>query len=109
MLLRQAGTTDPTEVWRAILETNGQLSVLLYADRCAPTAADLQVKVAARNLPVTIISDGRILRQNLHKLGLDQRWLTKQLKAKGLTSKEVFLFTHHPDGTQYWLRQEEPR
>jgi len=105
-LLRQSGTTDPTEVWRAILETNGQLSVLLYADQCPPTAKELHVRVAARSMPVTIISDGRVLRHNLRQLGLDNHWLSAQLKQQNLTQKEVFLFTHSTDGTQYWLPRE---
>lgn len=106
-LLRQAGTIDPSQVWRAILETNGQLSVLRYAAQEPAAAADAGIRVKAHSLPVTILSDGRLLRCNLQKLGRDMRWLQRQLDRQGLTMREVFLFTCAADGTQYWLRKRE--
>lgn len=36
--------------------------------------------------------DGRIMGENLRRMGLDTKWLEKQLKAQGYKSeKEIFL------------------
>ncbi len=106
-LLRQTGTIDLTQVWRAILETSGQLSVLLYTKDEPASAADVGVRVKARSMPITIISDGRILDQNLQALRQTRKWLDRQLDRQGLNIKDVFLFTCASDGTQYWLRRKE--
>ena len=105
-LLRQAGTVDLTEVWQAILETNGQLSVILRAE-CAPASAkDAGIRVKQVAVPVTVISDGRLLRQNLTALGHDQAWLEEQLRKQQTRTEDVFLFMQEPGGRQYWLGRE---
>lgn len=80
-LLREQGVLDLSQVQYAILETNGQISVL----RDDPAQPQL--------LPFTIISNGKLLRQNLTLSGHDTRWLQKLLKKRGCTQKDVFLLT----------------
>ena len=63
--LRAKGYTDPATVKYAILETNGQLSVLPYANQKPPTAQQLQVSAEESGLPLVVISDGRLLEHNL--------------------------------------------
>ena len=70
------------EVQFAILETNGSLTVFPY-----PPAPQKQ------ELPYTVISDGRILRENLHLLGRDEGWLHKKLRGKSLMPEDVLLMT----------------
>ncbi|MBQ3549172.1 MAG: DUF421 domain-containing protein [Oscillospiraceae bacterium] len=97
--LRLQGILSPTQVKYAILETGGQLSVLLRADQQPITAQQMGIPVEDDvHLGVVIVSDGHLLEQNLHKLGLDENWLHKQLQRHGLTHhRQVFLLT--VDGT----------
>lgn len=38
------------------------------------------------------IMDGRVLDENLHRMGVDAAWLTRKLRAQGVDNpKEVFL------------------
>lgn len=105
--LRSRGYTDPAAVKYAILETNGQLSVLPYANQKPPTAQQLGTSVQESGLPLVIISDGRLLEQNLQARGLDHIWLDKQLKARDCPAPQaVFLMTVDENGGVYLARKD---
>ena len=92
--LRMKGVTDLSTVKYAILETNGQLSVLPFAAQQPPTAQDLNLHLPEPGLPVVLINDGRLIRRSLDRLGLNDGWLEKQLKAHKVDRVEdVFLMT----------------
>ncbi len=92
--LRLQGYTDLADVQYAILETNGQLSVLPYARRKPPVAEDMDVPVSDSGLPIVLINDGRLLSHNLKKSGLNETWLNKRLAEHKLHSvKQVYLMT----------------
>ena len=80
--LRKEGVLAMEEVQFAILETNGSLTVFPYPP-----------KPQKQELPYTVISDGRILRENLHLLGRDEGWLRKKLRGKSLRPEDVLLMT----------------
>ena len=106
--LRMKGYTDLTQIKYAILETNGQLSVLPYADQQPPTAAQLDVKTQEGGLPVILISDGRLLEENLHISGHDRNWLDKQLRRRNCPSPaDVFLMTVDEAGKVYISPRQE--
>ena len=90
--LRGKGYTDLSAVKYAILETNGQLSVLPYANQKPPAARDLKVTVSELGLPRVLVSDGRLMEHNLKALGHDRPWLDKQLAQRGCRDlSSVFL------------------
>ena len=91
----------------AILETNGQLSTLLYAKEQPASARDAGIRVRETELPVTIISAGRILAENLHLAGRDGGWLEAELKRRSLTAEQVLLLTIDAAGTVYLVRKED--
>ena len=92
--LRMKGVTDLSTVKYAILETNGQLSVLPFAAQQPPTAQDLNLHLPEPGLPVVLINDGRLIRRSLDRRGLNDGWLEKQLKAHKVDRVEdVFLMT----------------
>lgn len=105
-LLRQSGTVDLQQIWQATLETNGQVSVLLRAEHMPASAKDAGIQVKQIAVPVSIISDGKVLRRNLEALGHDRAWLDEQLRQRKMRVKDVFLFTQEPGGKQYWLPRE---
>lgn len=105
--LRLQGVTDISTVKYAILETSGQLSVLLFEAHQPVTPAQMQLAPSVATLPLVLISDGRVLEDNLHYLGLEHNWLEKQLRAHGAHSaKEVFLLTCDQDGNVYFTGKE---
>lgn len=105
--LRIQGYTDLSAVKYAILETNGQLSVLPYANQKPPTARDMKVSVEEGGLPRVVVSDGRLLEHNLKALGHDRPWLDRQLSQRGCKDvSKVFLLLVNEEDAIYFAKKE---
>ena len=91
--LRQKDIMDPTTVRYAILETGGNLSVFPYPEYEPAAARDAGVPVESLKAPITVVSDGRVLSDNLKKAGKNQKWLEKALQKQGVTLEQTFLLT----------------
>ena len=108
--LRMKNITDISTVKYAILETNGQISVLPFANQSPPTARDLKVPTEEAGLPIVIINDGRVLEHNLQSRGYDRNWLSKQLNIHGAKGpEEVYLLTSDELGRVYFAPKEETK
>ena len=106
--LRIQGYTDVQTVKFALLETNGQLSVLPYAAEKPATAAQMGIATQETGLPIVLVSDGHLLSHNLKGLGYEAVWLEKQLSSHGLSSpKQAFLLTVDETGTTYCVPKKE--
>lgn len=105
--LRIQGYVDLQAIKFAVLETNGQLSVLLRTSQLPVTAAQMKIKPQETGLPVIVISDGHLLSRNLEAQGRNEKWLYRQLAGHGLTSpKQVFLLTVDQLGNTYCVPKE---
>ena len=107
--LRGQGISTIGDVKYAVLETNGQLSILPYTKEApiTPLAADLAVKDRV-TLPILVINDGHVMEDNLLASGHDKKWLTKQLSKRKLKSpREVFLMTVDEENTVICVAKEE--
>ena len=105
--LRLQGITDLSTVKYAILENSGQVSVLLYPQHQPVTPAQMNLTPDEQGLPLVIISDGKILQQNLTLRNLDRAWLQDQLAQHGHSKPEqVFLLTVDESGTVYYVPKE---
>ena len=49
--------------------------------------------IVVEQLPITVVSDGRLLRENLQKSGKTEAWLQKTLKKEKATVKSTWLLT----------------
>lgn len=106
--LRMAGITDLSSVKYAVLETTGRISVLPYVQDQPVTPRAMGLKPREGGLPITIISDGRVLRRNLRARNLSQSWLDQELASRGMKSpREVFLLTVDEGGKVYFSPKEE--
>jgi len=102
--LRMKGFTDISTVKYAILETNGRLSVLPYADQLPVTARQMAVASDELGLPVVIINDGRVLERNLKSRGLNGEWLEKRLVEHDVRSpQDVYLLTVDEQNRVYFV------
>lgn len=104
--LREQGIMDISTVKYAILETNGQISAFPYAKYQPPNAMAAGISAKDDELPYTIISDGRLLTDNLQKSGKDRAWLEKLLRQHNCPQKEVFLLTVDRKNTVYFCKRD---
>lgn len=104
--LREKDIMDLNTVKYAILETNGQISTMLYAKHQPPTAKDLNVDVKDDHLPVTLISGGQLLKKNLAIADRSELWVEGLLKKHQCTVKQVFLLTVDQAGQIYLVLKE---
>ena len=107
--LRGQGISDLREVKYAVLETSGQVSVLLRSDAQPVTPAQLSMNAADDPfLPVLLINDGRLLRDNMKKMDVDDAWLRRQLKREHLKDpSQVFLLSLDQGGNVICQAKED--
>ncbi len=107
MHLREKNIFDLSTVKFAILETNGQLSTLLYGKDLPPSAEDLGTQVKESQLPITLISDGHIMEENLSLSGKDLLWLEIELKKRNCSLENTFLLTLDGSGKVYFVPRND--
>lgn len=99
LLLREKNIFKISDVEIAILETNGQLSVLKKTSQQPVTPQMLKMVLKQEKAPTLLIVDGQILYKNLATLGYTEEWLMKEIRKQGATNTdEVFLAQVSSDG-----------
>lgn len=104
-LLRQSGVTDLSTVQYAILETNGNLSILPFPKHEPATAKDAGIRVSKRDLPITLISNGRLMKKNLPVAQVDRAWIDRTLSQHRLRIRDVYLLTLEASGKMYLAKK----
>ncbi|RDZ04518.1 DUF421 domain-containing protein [Priestia megaterium] len=108
MLLREKNIFSTQEVDYAVLEPDGQLSVLKKVDQQSVTKKDLKVEaVKPLYVPTEIIVDSKVIVRNLEELNLSQNWLEKQLHQSGVSLQDVFYAEIQSDGTLYIDKRQD--
>lgn len=105
-VLRLQDVFDITEVSYAILETNGNLSVLLKPQNRQVTVKDAGLKPEADVIPMLIVSDGIIIKEGLKLINKDEKFIQKILKIRKLDLKDVFLLTADRDGNYNLVKKD---
>ncbi len=106
--LREKDVLDLSHVQYAILETDGNLSVFPYPAYSPASAKDADIHPGKQYLPITIVEDGYLSRENLKKAGKDQAWLEKILSQKQADIPGTFLLTVDEGDHVLWLGREIP-
>lgn len=101
-LLRNKDVFDLSQVDFAIIEPNGQLSVLKKPEYEPLTAADMNITKSSTGISTELIYDGVLIDQNLKQLNKTKKWIMHELKIQGIKHlSEVFLATLTPSGSLY--------
>ena len=105
--LREKDVFDLSTVKYAILETDGELSVMLYAENRTVSLKDCGISAQEEELPYTLISNGVLLWQNLQASGYEKTQLREELRRRRCRIKDVFLMTVDRNGKLLFVRKEK--
>ena len=101
MDMRLQNASDLSEVDYAVLESNGQISVIKKSQYQSLTPNDMLKQTSPKGYPTVLIQDGRIIEANLKKVGT-KGWLEQQLQKHGiLHHSDCFLMTMDEGGSIY--------
>lgn len=103
---RLQGIGTPEDVYYAVLEQNGQLSVILRADKAPLSASDARGKVTERGMAHALIVDGEISKKALDSAKKSEEWLKRICAKKNLTVSDVFLLTVNDNEDIYIINKE---
>ena len=105
--LRNQGILDIASVEYAVLETNGQLNIILAPAQQPVTAEQMHMETENTGYFSILINNGRILRDNLKRMGRDERWLQKQVQQRGAQCiADVYLLMMNDAGQIYFAAKE---
>lgn len=99
--LRSKNAFNLADVEFAVMETTGDVNVLLKSDKKPVTPHDLHQKVNPTSEPETVILDGNILDEGLKNIGLNREWLKVQLSSSGVSLDNVFIAQADSSGDLY--------
>lgn len=103
--LRMNGYSSISEIEYAILETNGEISIIPKSNVRPICADDLGLDVKQSSLYKNIIKDGKLEQNNLKEIGKDVKWVDDIVASEGTSIKNVFLMSS--DGETYFLQRKE--
>lgn len=106
-LLRGQDVFDISDVAYAVLEVNGDLSVLLKSGAQNVKVRDMNIKTDKEDLPLPVISDGKIIHESLKSLQTDRAAVIKKLGKKKLDVGDVFLMTLDRGGNFTVIEKED--
>lgn len=100
--LREQGYFTLSQIQYAIVETNGKISVMAKSEFSPPTCQDLKVDVDENFIPITLICEGKILKENLALSNLSEEKV-KEIVKKQTSSKikDVLVLTIEQSGDGY--------
>lgn len=107
-MIRQCNYYSFDQVLYAIIETNGKMSVI-PTSACAPaTAEDVGKNNPPASLPHVVISDGKLIKEELKAVSLDSKKLNKIIKYLNINSiKDIIIFSIDDAGKIYYQLKSE--
>ncbi|MGD8191953.1 DUF421 domain-containing protein [Brevibacillus ginsengisoli] len=100
--LRMKDVFRVADVEFALMETSGDVSILLKAENQPVTPKHLNLRVSPAEEPQAVIIDGVMMDESLSNLGLNRNWLDAELKKAGVALENVFLGQVDNAGSVYF-------
>ncbi|MFC4620150.1 DUF421 domain-containing protein [Camelliibacillus cellulosilyticus] len=91
-LLRDKNIFSIRDVAYAILEPSGKISVIKKPVVETVQRGDLDLPIKSVSLPVTVISDGVLVKESLGIIGKDRVWLDQELQTRGIPNIRNVMF-----------------
>ena len=91
--LRGNNIFDIADVEYAILETNGEISVITKPEKKNLTPEDMGIEAEYEGIPYDLVVEGKVMHENLKTIGKDENWLEKKLRQFNTRSEDVLIAT----------------
>lgn len=106
--LRRQGHASISDVEVAVLETDGNLSVITKSQYRPLRPKDLNLPTQYEGLALPMITDGEIEYEHLKACGLDVTWLQRELQKRGIADhRDVLCAILDTDGSLFVQRRED--
>jgi uncharacterized membrane protein YcaP (DUF421 family) len=105
--LRVKGYPDVKDVEFAILETEGQLSVIPKSAKRPVTPEDLSIPVKQDELPITLIIDGELIHDNLVIAKMNENELRNRLSDYYITDYKQVLFAGLDASRNFYFQERQ--
>ena len=105
--LRAYGITNIGDVEFAVLETNGQLSIIEKPEKRGIRTEDLNINAQYEGISYDLVLDGCIMSDNLKKIGKDYNWLKKEIGKFNLKPEEALIVVYGGDQSIYCQKKED--
>ncbi len=104
--LRGNNIVNIGDVEYAILETNGQVTVIQKPDKRNTIPADFNIQPEYEGIPYDLVIDGKIMYDNLKQIGKNYEWLRKQVNKFNIKPEEALLVTINGKGSFFCQKKE---
>lgn len=105
--LRDNQIFDIGDVEYAILETSGQVNIITKPEKRNVTLEDMNLQAEYIGIPYDLIIDGKVMEENLRKLGKDEKWLQAQLNGYKTKPSDVLIMTINAKGNVFCQVKEK--
>ena len=107
--LRDNNITNLGDVEYAILETSGQINVILKPGKRGCTPEDFGIQPDYEGISYDLVIDGKVITENLKKLGKKYNWLKTQVEKFGYTPEEALVVTIDGKGQFFSQKKEDKK
>ena len=104
--LRVDNIFNLSDVEYAILETNGEVTVIQKPEKRNVIVEDLNINPEYEGIPYDLVVDGKIMNENLKAIGRDIIWLEKQLKKFDAKPSNTLIATIDGKGDFFCQKKE---
>ena len=105
--LRSNNVFNLGDVEYAILETNGEVTVIQKPEKRNVIAEDLNISPEYEGISYDLVIDGKIMEKNLKLIGKDEKWLMTQLKKFDAKPENTLIATIDGKNEFFCQKKEE--
>ncbi len=104
--LREQNIFDIQDVYYAVVETTGNVSILQKKDKLTVTLEDLEIKKQNSLPPIVVISDGELVQKAILQNGFETKRINSILRHNKLNISDVFLMTLTQNYESYIVKKD---
>ena len=107
--LRGNNVVNIGDVEYAILETSGEVTIIQKPNKRNTTPEDFGIMPDYEGIPYDLVLDGKVMNENLKKIGKNYEWLKKEVGKFNIKPEEALIVTIDGKGQMFCQEKENKR